>query len=787
MKWLSEFKETNLEKIENDEKKEIVEKIKDKDIERKKNPEWEYIKDIKNKYLKEEEKKENIYRKLIDREKNIEWESKKERDEKNQEEWDYIKEKNEKNKDVGANTETNNELERLKRENKEEKDDRDLEKEKNNNELDKETDKHTEKLKEETESKNELNDLNKELDKHFEKLKDAEETGNKLESDVLNKETDEHIEKLKEDEKIENKQDIREFKNMSILEKMKEIEKAVDKLLNIKIEISTEKLNSLKEHLEKPLEKQIEKKEHSETHLDKLREKEDRNIEEISRDLPKLNEETIKEVDEFFKEEKEKLKEILVDHKKSNENLSAETHLERFKELKTVKERIDDIKEHIQNSKEIKNINKYELKISPDFQRLMNDYHKETGKWANHGLRITNKFIDWIKNNEKITDDKKIEFINKYNKINEHKEVEKYLANILKSSDDSYNKIIKDLNQLGLSISPLLLNRLVKEGNLRKTRIMHKWDYLDEKSALNDFKKEILPSVKESLREKWEKGEEDGRLLSKNDVPTKEEIKKNDFSDWISAIEKKNIKYNDILKAAGYDVNLNLGKWDYLDDKSALNDFKKEILPNVKESLKEKWEKGEEGGRLLSKNDVPTVEEIRNNGYKDWVTAIGKKHIKYNDIIRAAGYDVKKHYGKWDYLDDKSALNDFKKEILPNVKESLKEKWEKGEEDGRLLRKNEVPTIGEIRENGYGDWIKAVKNKNIKYNDIIKAAGYDVNLNLGKWDYLDEKSALNDFKKEILPNVKESLREKWEKGEEGGRLLRKNEVPTIGEIRENGY
>ncbi|NVM04283.1 MAG: hypothetical protein HWN67_18290 [Candidatus Helarchaeota archaeon] len=642
MKWLSEFKETKIEKKDGinekeefkEENKEITEHLSSKEKE-KNNNELDKETDKHAEKLKEEKETEN------------------------KNELDDL------DRELGKRSEKLKNAEET--ENKFESDD-----------LNKETDKYAEKLKEEkeTENKNELDDLNKELDKRFEKLKDAEETENKLESDDLNKELDKRFEKLKDAEETENKLESDDL-NKEIdehIEKLKELEKAVDKLLNIKYKIPTETLNSLKESNEKPIEKQIEKIEHSKTHLDKLRENEDRTIKEIE--------------------------------------------------------------------------------ISRDLLKLMKNYYRETGKWANRGLKITKTFENWIENNEKISNEKKIEHIKRCDRINENKEIEKTIVYRLKNFNDSQIRVKDDLQNMGFRVAEGVISKVARKYDLN---IRDKWDKLTLETAVKDFKNRIIPDIRRKLKEKD---------LKKDGVPRKEEIKKYGYGKWMWALERKGINYNDVVKTAGYKPNYEFGKWENLTLKKAVNYFQKEVLPDIIEKLKE-------NGINLGEYNVPKRNEIRKYGHCDWLSAIERNGIKYTDVVKTAGYKPNYEFGKWEDLTLNKATTYFQKEILPDVSGKLKNK-------GRILGKNDVPSMDEVRKNGYSDWLSAIKNKGIKYNDIIEKAGYKPNYERGKWEDLTLDKAVKYFKDEIFPNVSEILKEK-------GRILGIKEVPPKRVVKENGY
>ncbi|TFG25245.1 MAG: hypothetical protein EU529_01585 [Promethearchaeota archaeon] len=217
----------------------------------------------------------------------------------------------------------------------------------------------------------------------------------------------------------------------------------------------------------------------------------------------------------------------------------------------------------------------------------------------------------------------------------------------------------------------------------------------------------------------------------------------------------------------------NILKWDKMDPKSY-----EKVVDKAARILKEILNSGLRIKLDLDYKEAPTKRQLVENdikNYNGFVFAYSRNGIKYNDIIKAAGLTPNHESGIWDWLNVDTAANKLLK-IL-----NLPFKNKKSLRDFLKLKYNEAPTRDQLKKFGYSKFIHALKKKNIKYSDIIKKAGLEINKESGKWDILDFNSA-----KKIFLNIinspfreKETLRKFLNFG--------KNEAPSTKQLRKYGY
>ena len=97
-------------------------------------------------------------------------------------------------------------------------------------------------------------------------------------------------------------------------------------------------------------------------------------------------------------------------------------------------------------------------KIIFQFRELMKEYHIETNKKANTGLKITNKFKDWMRENPKISPEEIFNLCQHFDK-----EMKKLAVDYILNSELSLRRIAKEMSEgMGISISSQTIETFAK-------------------------------------------------------------------------------------------------------------------------------------------------------------------------------------------------------------------------------------------------------------------------------------------------------------------------------------
>ena len=168
-----------------------------------------------------------------------------------------------------------------------------------------------------------------------------------------------------------------------------------------------------------------------------------------------------------------------------------------------------------------------------------------------------------------------------------------------------------------------------------------KWSFLDKdnrgiplsynesiEKAAEYFNKEILT---EEFKENYG--------IGKGEAPTLD-LENKELKKFRGAIGTRGLSYNDIIDKAGCEINLEIGKWSFLDKdnrgiplsynesiEKAAEYFNKEILT---EEFKENYG--------IGKGEAPTM-NIDDKYLKQFFSAIAKRNLSYNDILESVGYN----------------------------------------------------------------------------------------------------------------------------------------------------
>ena len=223
----------------------------------------------------------------------------------------------------------------------------------------------------------------------------------------------------------------------------------------------------------------------------------------------------------------------------------------------------------------------------------------------------------------------------------------------------------------------------------------------------------------------------------------------NDFSNQQISVELRKIGLNVSRNLIGKIVSLQTGidvnyltkdtKWSFLDwsekgnqlsygeqvEKAALF-LKNKILTN---QFKEKYQ--------LETNEGPKKEilDIDNKGFTN---ACSLRNLYYNDILRETGLKINMERNKWTFLDcnEKGKQLSYKEQV-EKAAEYLNEKILTAEFKEKFDLKNNEGPMRSILEGENFDFVSAIGHRNISHNDVLSHLGLKLNMESGKWSFLD--------------------------------------------------
>ncbi len=321
----------------------------------------------------------------------------------------------------------------------------------------------------------------------------------------------------------------------------------------------------------------------------------------------------------------------------------------------------------------------------------------------------------------------------------------------------SNQQISVELRKIGLNVSRNLIGKIVslQTGNdvnyLTKDT---KWSFLDwskkgkqlsygeqvEKAALF-LKSKILTN---QFKEKYQ--------LETNEGP-KKELLDIDNKGFTNACRFRKIYYNDILRYAELKINMERNKWTFLDrNESGRQLSYKEQVEKAAEYLndkilttrfKEKYQ--------LETNEAPKRELliIDNKGFTN---ACSLRKLYYNDILRDAGIKINMERNKWIFLDRSESGRQLSyKEQVEKAAEYLNDKILTEEFKEKFDLKNNEGPMRSILEVENFDFVSAIGHRNITHNDVLSQLGLKLNMESGKWSFLDknEKGESLSYKEQV--------------------------------------
>ena len=173
------------------------------------------------------------------------------------------------------------------------------------------------------------------------------------------------------------------------------------------------------------------------------------------------------------------------------------------------------------------------------------------------------------------------------------------------------------------------------------------------------------------------------------------------------------------------------------------------LLDLLKSGLKEKLN--------LEEGIAPTVEQLIENSYEEFVTNLQSYKLKYYDVISQAS--LKPNY----------------EEELRRATFKLNRLLDSGLRENLNLKNNQAPSKQKLREFGHRSFLWDIYKKGLRYNQVVERAGLKPNTVRNKWKNFN----LNEAANKLLEIVNSEKLKKIN--------LPNGIAPSIRLLKENGY
>jgi hypothetical protein len=294
--------------------------------------------------------------------------------------------------------------------------------------------------------------------------------------------------------------------------------------------------------------------------------------------------------------------------------------------------------------------------------------------------------------------------------------------------------LLKDIRKFNLDIKITSKSVIEKspindniEKYLEKPKSLKVQQINDISEAAFYLKKIILPDLIEK------------NLTVEGYVPAKMVLINNGYYSFISVIKRNNLNYGDILKCADLKIKIKRkGRWSHLIYNSDTGEAlpKNEALNLVKSFFKDTLLPDLIKGKKINKGDIPTLRDVDDSAFSGFkhVLKMGNLRLTYNEFLNYAGFKENVDKSRWSFLiKDKTGRSLTKKDKVQVAADYFKKIIIPDLIDKGIIEKGETPFRDILSDNGYSGFLN-----HVNYNNILKEAGFKLNLNRGNWDFLDK-------------------------------------------------
>ncbi len=347
---------------------------------------------------------------------------------------------------------------------------------------------------------------------------------------------------------------------------------------------------------------------------------------------------------------------------------------------------------------------------------------KKYGKKANHGLKFTEDFKNFVYFNKDLEYKNIVKLLDIIKTIEDKQIIKKHVIDKLMTSRFSATKISEMSEIEGISLHPSRVLKIMKEYNLqeRESVTYSEFASLNKENALDYFK----PAMENTMKKINEKRKKNGLPPHPSSKPpTTKEMISEGYRNLLYAMRRVGINYQDIKRGLKYD--LIKGNYDHLTKENAAEIGKSKIDDVLKKMNKKRKEKG------LPPKQSPSITDMMLYGEKSFILKLFREKISYNEyVLEKNGYQINIDHNKYKNLNKESA-KDFLNLIILDTKNKI---WEF---EGINLDEKETPTLEQFERYDHLKEIYALYARKINPTEIIKELGYipndkDIKIDIGK-------------------------------------------------------
>lgn len=220
-------------------------------------------------------------------------------------------------------------------------------------------------------------------------------------------------------------------------------------------------------------------------------------------------------------------------------------------------------------------------------------------------------------------------------------------------------------------------------------------------------------------------------LIRKGESPFSTMLEDYGYSGFLDVLREKGenndlaLSYNDLLKAAGFKINLK--NWSFLDIDNKGNQFNREEQIEIAAKyfiefiIPEMIKKG-----IINDGEPPSRANIISTPFRKFLNAIVERNLTYNEILIKAGLELNYDPKKWMFLFQDSRGNNY------TYEESMKiaVHYFKNVIIAKLISKKKIPpkqtpTKRLLINYGYAGFLDSLYDSkwNISYNELVQDAG----------------------------------------------------------------
>lgn len=305
-------------------------------------------------------------------------------------------------------------------------------------------------------------------------------------------------------------------------------------------------------------------------------------------------------------------------------------------------------------------------------------------------------------------------------------------------TDNPYSKPLSEYEKLN-RFKKKVKNEIQEEKELLKdVLVAAKWKNFDwdESGIPRSYNQAVQNAARYLSREILTDQFKSELDLSHSEAP-KITLLKEYRNDFVMAIYKRKLKYEDILDSLGLSIKKDESPWAFLDwsnvgvprtRNQAVQNAARYLKENIMtRSFKEKYK--------LDIGSAPSLPQLWED-HTDFYGGFNSRGLRYSEIVISAGLKPAIILNKWAFLDwsNIGIPQTYNQAVQNAVQFMLNDILTDDFKANYGLVGNDAPKREEINESGHKDFTSALAYRKIFYNDILRELGLGFNRNTGRWD-----------------------------------------------------